>query len=230
MTGAADAVGQGINMAAGNQEEYDLKRTLMAGAVSGITTAGMEAVKSTVYASSGGKEQLLEDKTNRKLIEESVPADKRDQALKAYEDLKKVPNSQLKQEVNKAEKYTGAGGKNNRIHTPKSGLKHIGESKAHALVGSKQGQVAVDVGASATNRGAQRAVFDVVPTENGETSLRYAGYTPDHRYDQTKGFRQNEAAFMRQHQNVEVSLANADRAADYAQRACINNLNDSDEE
>lgn len=103
----ADAVSQGINIAAGNQEEYSIKQTVLSGTTSAITTAAMEGMKSGIYAASGGKEQLVEDKTNKKMIEKNVPAEDKDKALKAYDELKKIPSSEMKTEIGKAKvKFT----------------------------------------------------------------------------------------------------------------------------
>ncbi|CAF0757362.1 unnamed protein product [Didymodactylos carnosus] len=97
-----DATLQGINMAAGNQDEYNLGRTARSAATSGIMTAGQEGIKNEIYRASGGKDNFLHEKTHEKLINEV-----QNDVIDGYENLKKLPEGALERVQGFMSKYDG---------------------------------------------------------------------------------------------------------------------------
>ncbi|CAF1150790.1 unnamed protein product, partial [Adineta ricciae] len=101
-----DATIQTVSIAAGSQEQYDLQRTVTCATSSVIMATAQEATKNAIYRAQGGKAVMLNDKTNKKLIEENVPENHRKTVSKAYDDLKKIPQSTLADEAQKANEIT----------------------------------------------------------------------------------------------------------------------------
>ncbi len=98
----SDATIQGVNIAVGNQDEYDLQRTVTSTTSSVIMAAAQEGTKSVIYRSQGGKDSMLNDRANRKIIKETVPEQDRQAVLEGYDQLKKIPQSKLDDEALKA--------------------------------------------------------------------------------------------------------------------------------
>lgn len=103
---ASDAIIQGANIAVGNQDEYDTKRTFTSATTSVIMTAAQEGTKNAIYRANGGKNNMLEVQSNKKSIEENVPKQDQIKLKKGYEDLKKIDNNKLASEESKAATYT----------------------------------------------------------------------------------------------------------------------------
>ncbi|CAF1155084.1 unnamed protein product, partial [Adineta ricciae] len=101
-----DATIQTVNIVVGSQEQYDLQRTVTCATSSVIMATAQEATKNAIYCAQGGKAVMLNDKTNKKLIEENVPEEHRNTVSKAYDDLKKIPQSKLVVEAHKANEIT----------------------------------------------------------------------------------------------------------------------------
>ncbi len=91
---AADAVGQGINIATGGQEKFELKQTIKTAAVSSCIAAGQEVSLKGIYKlSNGSREDVIVQKTNKQKINE-VPIEKQNDALKVVQDRRKqTPDS-----------------------------------------------------------------------------------------------------------------------------------------
>lgn len=104
----SDAVIQGANIAVGNQDHYDVKRTVTCAATSAILTTAQEGVKGAVYHAHGGKDNMLHEKTNKKVIEENFPKKERETVSKEYENLKKIPRSTVEQGSTKSTEYTSS--------------------------------------------------------------------------------------------------------------------------
>ncbi|CAF1520466.1 unnamed protein product [Adineta steineri] len=102
----SDAAIQGANIAVGNQEEYDFKRTITSATASTIMTAAQEGIKNTVYQANGGKDNMLRERSNKQAIEKSVPEKDRQAVVDGYENLKEISQSTLIDESNKAIDYT----------------------------------------------------------------------------------------------------------------------------
>ncbi|UJR09490.1 hypothetical protein I4U23_013728 [Adineta vaga] len=98
----SDASIQGVNCAMRNQDEYDFKRTATCFTSSAIMAGVQEATKNFIYHLSGGKNDMLNDRTNRKLINDEVPKEDKQAVLEAYENLKNIPQSKLDEESAKA--------------------------------------------------------------------------------------------------------------------------------
>ena len=101
-----DALGQLIRVSTGKQKRYVQQRTVMAGVVGFLVSADLEVAKWSVYTSAGGRNKFLDEKTNRQLIKENVPADQQQLALEAYSNLNKVPLSEIRAELVKATKHS----------------------------------------------------------------------------------------------------------------------------
>lgn len=216
---ATDAICQGINIAAGNQDEYDFKQTVVAGATSGITTAAMEGIKTGIYTYKGGRENFIQDKTNEKMIKEKVPENEQENAMKAYEKLKTIEDKDIKPELEKAKKYSESTSKES---FKKSDLKKMGANNVHALTGNKNGQIAVDVkDESSMSRGASRMIFDASTDKNGETSLKFADFTNNHDYKRTNNFGQSD--FPKYQANILDQTKSNENVIDLNRSVQINN-------
>lgn len=90
---------QGVNIAVGNQDTYDVKRTVTSASTSAIMTAAQEGTKNAIYHANGGKNNMLNEKSNRKVIKETVPKQDQQACLDGYENMKKVPQSKLDDEL-----------------------------------------------------------------------------------------------------------------------------------
>jgi hypothetical protein len=110
VSGTSAAVGdtavQAANIAVGNQDEFDPKRTVTTFAASSITAAAYEGAQNGLYKLGGGKEQVLLNKANKEMIEKNVPEADRKEVLENYEKLKKIPKSTLENEAKKADAIT----------------------------------------------------------------------------------------------------------------------------
>ncbi|CAF3651856.1 unnamed protein product [Rotaria sp. Silwood1] len=104
----SDATIQSVNIAVGNQDEYDFKRTVTSASTSAIMTAAQEGTKNAIYKVNGGKDIILQDKANRKLIEEKVPEEDQQKAINGYENLKKTSQNTLKDEAVKSFSVTNS--------------------------------------------------------------------------------------------------------------------------
>ena len=104
----SDAVIQGANIAVGNQDHYDIQRTVTCAATSAILTTAQEGVKGAVYGVHGGKDNMLHEKTNKKVIQENFPEQDRETVSKEYENLKKIPRSTVEQGSTKSTEYTSS--------------------------------------------------------------------------------------------------------------------------
>jgi hypothetical protein len=104
----SDALIQGANIVAGNQEHYDVQRTVTCATTSAILTTAQEGVKNAVYHVNGGKDNMLHEKTNKKVIEENVPEQDREKVLKASDNLKKIPRNTVEQQSAKSAEYTSS--------------------------------------------------------------------------------------------------------------------------
>ncbi|CAF1204627.1 unnamed protein product [Adineta steineri] len=102
----SDAAIQGANIAVGNQEKYDFKRTVTSVTASTVMTAAQEGIKNTVYQANSGKDNMLRERSNKQTIGKSVPEKDRQAVVDAYENLKKIPQSTLNAESTKANAYT----------------------------------------------------------------------------------------------------------------------------
>ena len=60
-------------MALGNQENFDIKRTVTSAAVSATTTVAFVEASSGIYALNGGKENFINTKTNKNMIDDKFP-------------------------------------------------------------------------------------------------------------------------------------------------------------
>ena len=85
--GISDAACQGVNIAIGNQEQFDTKRTVTSVVVSATTTAALEGATNSLYALNGGKENLLNKKANIDSINDKVPEEDRDSVIKSLKSL-----------------------------------------------------------------------------------------------------------------------------------------------
>ncbi|CAF2594333.1 unnamed protein product [Rotaria sp. Silwood2] len=104
----SDATIQSVNIAVGNQDKYDIKRTVTSASTSAIMTAAQEGTKNAIYKTNGGKDNMLHEKSNRKVIEEKVPKQNQQKVMKEYESLKKIPQATLNEESTKAFTYTNS--------------------------------------------------------------------------------------------------------------------------
>jgi hypothetical protein len=102
----SDATIQGVNIATGNQDEYDVKQTLRCATTSAVLTAAQEGVKNAVYAANGGRNNMLHEKTNKKLIKETVSKEHVESAMDGYKNLKEIPQSTLNEGRDVAETRT----------------------------------------------------------------------------------------------------------------------------
>ena len=103
---ASDASAQGLNIAVGNQEEYDLKRTLTSATASAITTAAQEGTKNAIYRANGGKDNMHHEGSNKKAIEKNVPPEQQQNVMDAHERLNQISPETLTDEYNKATTFT----------------------------------------------------------------------------------------------------------------------------
>lgn len=106
-----DSLIQGVNIATGNQDSYDVKQTIRSAAVSSITTAACEGVKNGIYELNGGKAQMLHDKAADKTIKEVVSSDFQEEYRDQYKKLQNTDQSsqkKLDQEYGKAKMVTDA--------------------------------------------------------------------------------------------------------------------------
>ncbi|CAF5108231.1 unnamed protein product, partial [Rotaria sp. Silwood1] len=104
----SDATIQGVNIAVGNQDRYDIKRTITSASTSVILAAAQEGTKNAIYHANGGKDHMLKEKTNRKVVEENVPKKDQQALMKGIKNLKKTPQKILDNEAAKATTYTTA--------------------------------------------------------------------------------------------------------------------------
>ncbi|CAF3559406.1 unnamed protein product [Rotaria sp. Silwood1] len=102
----SDATIQGVNIAVGNQDRYDIKRTITSASTSVILAAAQEGTKNAIYHANGGKDHMLKEKTNRKVVEENVPKKDQQALMKGIKNLKKTPQKILDNEAAKATTYT----------------------------------------------------------------------------------------------------------------------------
>jgi hypothetical protein len=81
VSGASAVVGdtavQTVNIAVGDQEKFDSKRTVKTFAVSSITTAAFEGAQNGIYKINNGKDQVVLDKANKEMIQKEVPESER---------------------------------------------------------------------------------------------------------------------------------------------------------
>lgn len=91
----ADAVHQGINIAMGNQEEFNLKQTVMAGTVSSITITAFEGVRGGMCAqinnniTNENQQNIVENNLNREVNQREV----------VNEEIESLKDQLLKEEV-----------------------------------------------------------------------------------------------------------------------------------
>ncbi|CAF1617725.1 unnamed protein product [Rotaria magnacalcarata] len=102
----SDATVQGVNIAVGNQDSYDVKRTFASTTTSAIMTVAQEGTKKAIYHANGGKDNMLNVKSNKKVIEDKVPEKNQQELMERYENLKKIHQSIVKDQKQKANTYT----------------------------------------------------------------------------------------------------------------------------
>jgi hypothetical protein len=104
---ACDATAQGLNIATGNQEKFDVSRTALNIMSSAAMTAGQESIKNSVYHAHGGKDKMIIDRRNKKAIRKTFGKDRRARELveEGYEYWKDIPPSQVDSEMAKANEY-----------------------------------------------------------------------------------------------------------------------------
>lgn len=204
---AADAVCQTINIAAGNQEEYDPKQTILAGTISSVTTAAMEGTRSGIMSYKGGEKNLLQDKANKDMIAKIVPEEDQASAIKAYEEAKNLPDKDKIDLVDNAKRVGG----------PK-----IGKSNLHGL--SDRNQIAADViDPSSSERGLARIVFDRDLNSDGTVSVKVAGYTDKHDYKSIPGFGKSD--FNTFYDKVDNQFKIINNTLEFEQKNLLTNLN-----
>lgn len=104
----SDAVIQGANIAVGNQDHYDVKRTLACATTSAVLTTAQEGIKGAVYHANGGKDNMLHERTNKKVIKDNFPGEEGKKVLNEYDNLKKIPRSTIDQQSVKSTEYTSS--------------------------------------------------------------------------------------------------------------------------
>ena len=104
----SDATVQGISIATGNQDEYDVKRTFTSATVSTIMATAQEGTKNAIYRANGGKYNMLVNNKNEKAIEK-LPEQDRQAARDALEAMKKIPQQALDEAKTTAEIRTKLG-------------------------------------------------------------------------------------------------------------------------
>ena len=90
----SDATVQGMSIASGKQEKYDVKRTVTSATVSTIMAAAQEGTKNAIYRANGGKYNMLADKHNEKAMKKLSEQDKQ-AAREGLQAMKNIPQQTL---------------------------------------------------------------------------------------------------------------------------------------
>ncbi|CAF0901258.1 unnamed protein product [Adineta steineri] len=90
----SDATVQGATIITGNQDHYDVKRTIKSATASTIMATAQEGTKNAIYNINGGKNNMLIHKPNKEAME-NIPEQGRQEAIKESDKLNKLPQNLL---------------------------------------------------------------------------------------------------------------------------------------